>query len=158
MQRGILLITVLVMAYASSSLAASWPLVTQEEFRQEQKAAAAKPGTPKAERRSLSVAPAGAPVIEVEQPDEAKPIKSPVTIKIRFRTQNGAAIDKSSLRITYGFLQIDITKRVLEHAQLTGDGLIATDAVLPSGQHNVTLQIADSKGRVTSKSVSLTVL
>ena len=85
-------------------------------------------------------------------------MKSPVTIKIAFHAQDGATIDPSSLRITYGFLKIDITKRVLDHATLTADGLTAVDAVLPSGQHHVTMQIADSKGRVTAKSIAVTVL
>jgi hypothetical protein len=94
----------------------------------------------------------------VEQPDTAKPIKSPITIIVHFRAQDGAVINPSSIRVTYGWLGIDITRRVLEHAELTVDGLTATNAQLPSGKHSVTISIRDSRGREAVRNFDFSVL
>jgi hypothetical protein len=152
MHRVALLAALLVMCNIPCSAAADWPLITKEEFQRNQ--AAPRPGT-----RSLRSAPAaGVPTIDVEQPNPAKPIKSPVTIIVHFHAQDGAVINPSSIRVTYGWLGIDITSRVLEHAELTVDGLSATNARLPSGKHSVTISIKDSKGRQAVRDFDFTVL
>jgi hypothetical protein len=151
MHRVALLAALLAMSNIPCS-AADWPLITKEEFQRSQAA-------PRPEARSLRAAPAaGVPAIEVEQPNAGKPIKSPISIIVRFRAQDGAVINPSSMRITYGWLGIDITSRVLEHSKLTADGLSATDAQLPSGKHRVTISIKDSKGREAVRNFDFTVL
>jgi hypothetical protein len=70
----------------------------------------------------------GAPIIEVEQPDETKPIKPPVTIRLRFLPQGNSKIELTSFRATYGWLALDITERILEHAELKESGLLANGA------------------------------
>jgi len=57
-------------------------------------------------------------------------------------------IDLSSLRVTYGWLGVDIAKRVMEHAHVVASGLLAENADIPAGYHRVTLQIADNMHRV----------
>jgi hypothetical protein len=86
---------------------------------------------------------AGAPIIEVDQPNENGPITVPVTIRLRFRAQGGASIDVTSFRATYGWLSIDITRRIIEHAQVNASGLF---------------QIADNMHRVTSHTFEFTVV
>jgi hypothetical protein len=149
MRPGILMLAFLLLSNASSP-AWAWSLITEEEFRRDQAA-------PHIEE-SFAHPPAGAPSIEVEQPDETKPIKSPVTIKIHFHAQDGAVIVPSSISITYGcWLPIPITDRVLEHAKLNKDELSAKNAELPPGHYCVTLTIADNKGRVARQTFEFTV-
>jgi hypothetical protein len=149
MHRRAFLSALIVAMSATRSRAAEWPLVTNEEFRREQAA-------PHIEE-SFALPPQGAPIIDVLEPEQKKTIKSPVTVRIRFQAQDGALIDKSSFRVTYGYLGIDITKQIVDHAQLNEEGLTATDAQLPSGHHRITLQIADNKRRVATQTFEFTV-
>jgi hypothetical protein len=150
MHRRTLLVAIIAMA-APRARADSWSLITSEEFQRDQVA-------PHAPEPPFSFRAQGAPSIDVEQPDETKPIKSPVTIKLHFHAQNGAKIDPSSFRATYGWLSIDITSRILEHAQLSEEGLTAIDANLPVGTHKVALQIADNRQRITVRTFQFTIV
>jgi hypothetical protein len=149
MHRRAFLSALIVVVSASRSRAAEWSLITDEEFRREQAA-------PHIEE-SFALPPQGAPIIDILEPDQTKTIKSPVTIRVRFQAQDGAVIDKSSFHVTYGFLGIDITRKIVDHAQLTEQGITATDAQLPSGHHKVTLQIADNRRRVATQTFEFTV-
>ena len=139
--------------YATACRAAAWTLVTKQEF--EDSLAATQP-------LSRSVRPASklsdGPIIEVAQPDETKPIRPPVTIRINFRPKEGATIDLTSFRVTYGSLGLDITTRIIEHAHLSASGILAKNADLPAGHHRVTLQIADNMHRVGIRMFEFTVL
>jgi hypothetical protein len=118
--------------------AIGWDLVSTEEERQED-----------------LITP---PTIEVIRPDPAKPISGPVTIQLAFRTQPGASIVPSTFEATYGFLGIDITARLLQHANLTAQGIIAEDVSIPSGQHSITLSVADTLGRIAKRTFQVTVV
>jgi hypothetical protein len=118
--------------------AIAWELVSTEEERQED-----------------LITP---PTIEVIQPDPAKPISGPVTIQLAFRTQPGASIVPSTFEATYGFLGLDITARLLQHAKLTPQGITAEDVSIPSGQHSITLSVADSLGRIAKRTFQVTVV
>jgi len=139
--------------YATVSRAAAWALITKEEF--EQSLAATQPLSRGIDRTSRSP---DAPTIEVNQPDTTKPIKPPVTIRIRFRPKEGAKIDLTSFRVTYGSLALDITNRIIQHAHLSASGLMANNADVPAGHHRVTLQIADNMQRVGTRTFEFTVL
>jgi hypothetical protein len=136
--------------YATVCRAATWALVTKEEFEQ----SAAQPLSRSIDRSRSPDAPA----IEVNQPDTTKPIKPPVTIRIRFRPKEGATIDPTSFRATYGSLGIDITNRIIQHAHVSASGLVANNADVPAGHHRVTLQIADNMHRVGMRTFEFTVL
>jgi len=136
--------------YATVCRAATWALITKEEFEQ----SAAQPLSRSIRRSS----PPDAPTIEVSQPDATKPIKPPVTIRIRFRPKEGATIDPTSFRATYGSLGIDITNRIMQHAHVSASGLVANNADVPAGHHSVTLQIADNMHRVAIRTFEFTVL
>jgi hypothetical protein len=141
--------------YASVCRAAAWALITKEEFEREESLAATQPLSRSIRHTS---GPLDAPVIEVNQPDETKPIKPPVTIRIHFRPKEGATIDLASFRVTYGLLGVDITKRIIEHAHVSASGLLANNADVPAGHHRVTLQIADNMQRVGIRTFDFTVL
>jgi len=102
--------------------------------------------------------PHDSPIIEVDQPDVTKPIKPPVTIRVHFRPKEGATIDLTSFRVTYGWLALDITKRIMEHAHVSASGLLANNADVPAGRHRVTLQVADNMHRVGIRTFEFTVL
>jgi hypothetical protein len=138
--------------YATVCRAAAWTLITKEEF--EQSLDATQPLSRSIDR---SRSP-DAPTIEVSQPDATKPIKPPVTIRIRFRPKEGATIDPTSFRATYGSLGIDITNRIMQHAHVSASGLVANNADVPAGHHRVTLQIADNMHRVGMRTFEFTVL
>jgi hypothetical protein len=131
--------------------AAAWALITKEEF--ERDLAAAQPLS----RNLRTSGPPDAPIIEIEQPNETKPIKPPLTIRVRFRPKEGATIDVTSFRVTYGWLGVDITKRVLEHAHVSASGLLANNADIPAGHHRVTLEVADNMHRVGIRTFEFTV-
>ena len=151
MNRRTLVLGLLAISYVKPGKAAGWTLVSKEEFELDSAA-------PHARGLPAPTAPSGAPVIQIEQPDETKPIKVPVTIRLRFLPQAGAAIDPRSFRATYGWLAIDITQRIIEHAQVDAAGLFASGADIPPGHHKVTLQIADNMHRVGNRSFEFSVV
>src|ERR1700720_562055 len=80
-------------SYVNPCRAAAWTLISKEEFEQDSAA-------PRFRGFISPATQAGAPVIEVDQPDETKSINVPVTIRLRFRPQAGAIIDLTSFRAT----------------------------------------------------------
>lgn len=58
----------------------------------------------------------------------------------------------------YGWLGIDITRRLLDHAATTANGLVAADVELPLGSHRVTLSIADTSGKSASRTFRFSVV
>jgi hypothetical protein len=135
--------------FALVNRATAWVLITGEEAEKESKAPQVFGERAQAE--------AGAPKIVVEEPDPTKPIKAPITIRIKFEPQGDAKIDPSSFRATYGFFALDITQRIIENAKVTTTGIVATNANIPPGRYSVTLQIADNKRRVGVQNFNFTV-
>src|SRR5262249_15002740 len=129
--------------------ASAWSLVTRQQLQREN---AAPHEAGPARTRS------GAPTIRIEEPDTTKPVKSPVRIRIRFHAGTGARVEVNSLRVRYGFLRIDITRRILAHARPTASGVSVEDAELPRGHHRVTVEIADNLGRVGVQSFEFNVV
>ena len=140
MHRRMMLVTLLSLSAGSARSASTWLLVTPGEVRRDRSA-------PQVPELFEAITP-DAPTIEILQPDEKKPIPTPVTIKIAFQANAGSTIDVSTFRATYGFLNIDITSRLLGHARIDVSGLTADNASIPSGEHKITLSIADTAKRV----------
>jgi hypothetical protein len=99
----------------------------------------------------------GLPTIELVRPDIERELRNPVTIEVRFGPGPGEAIDMRTFSATYGWLGIDITRRLLDHSSITANGLLAYDVMLPLGSHRVTLSIADTSGRASSRTFRLSV-
>jgi hypothetical protein len=97
------------------------------------------------------------PTIDLVRPDISRPIQNPVTIEVQFSPGPGRAIDMRTFNATYGWLGINITRRLLEHAVTTPSGLLAENIELPPGDHRVTLSIADTSGKTASRTFRLSV-
>lgn len=130
--------------------AAAWTLITAEELAREKM-------TPQLAASPIEAQP-GAPTIEVEQPDATKPIKSPVSVHIRFKPHEGATIVPESFRAKYGWLGIDVTDRITANAKIDPSGLVANNAEVPAGKYKLTLQIEDSLHRVGTRVLEFSVL
>src|SRR6516162_1076662 len=134
---------------AVQATGAEWQLVTPAEDARDD-AAPHVPQTPPAV--------SGAPVITVKQPDVSHPLHNPMTFDIQFSPAQGATINRSTLRVKYGWLGIDVTQRLLGHATWTASGLFAPDADVPTGNHRISVSIADNLGRVGTRVANLNVL
>jgi hypothetical protein len=118
-----------------------WALVTPDEDARD-RAAPQVPGPPDLP---------SPPTIDLVRPDLSRPLQNPVTIEVRFDAGPGKTIDMQSFRATYGWLRIDITRRLLEHAVATPNSLLAENVNLPTGSHRITLSIADTSGKRASR-------
>ena len=136
--------------YSTIARADLWSLVTKDEFDHELSYRSLDPPRPKTTVRG--------PIISVLQPDQSKPIRPPITIRIAFRAQAGAKINVKSFRAMYGSTNFDITQRLLDHAKLDESGLSANNALLPAGQHTISLAIADSFQRIGMFTARFTVV
>lgn len=97
-----------------------------------------------------------APSIELLRPDaDDKGLKSPLEIELRFEAYGDANIDLSTLKITYGW--VNITKRIVEGAEVTESGIFAKNAKIPPGNYSIKVQISDSKKRSASRKFRFTV-
>lgn len=150
MYRRSLILGVIASSYFGNRRANAWPLVTRQEQRRED-AAPHKQAAPGPTR-------ADAPAIRIEEPDITKPVRSAVKIRVHFQPGANARIVVDTLRVRYGFLRIDITRRILAHARPTPSGVFVDDADLPRGRHEITIQIADNMGRVGVKSFDFNVV
>jgi hypothetical protein len=126
-----------------------WDLITPEEETRENAA-------PHVSQPTLRAVP-HSPVIDVRQPDLSRPIFNPTTINVQFRAAHGSTIVISTFRATYGWLGIDITARLLEHATKTANSLFAQNVDLPVGDHKITVTIVDNHGRTGSRVLRMSV-
>ena len=80
--------------------------------------------------------------------------RSPSDVVLPHHTVNVA-----SLRILYGFLKLDVTRRILDApgVQVSAAGLKANGAQLPSGNHKLIIEIADNVGRTARQVLEFTV-
>jgi len=94
------------------------------------------------------------PEIGVVLPSEGDEFEAPINIHITFEATAGAEIELSTLKITYGFLGIDVTERVTENAEVNERGIFSEGAMLPAGKHKLTVFVGDSLGRVGKRRFS----
>lgn len=92
-----------------------------------------------------------APRIELLAPVTGRPLVSPMDIRLRWAAVSGANIDTASVRVKYGRLGIDVTERVLGAAKVTGEGIDAPGARLPTGEHRLAVEVADDHQRVARR-------
>jgi hypothetical protein len=139
---------------ASASPHAGFQLLSAQEYQSEL-SARATPGA----AITLRAADFDAPTITVIKPDRSAPIQPPVDIDVHFKAAQGASVNVASLKIMYGFLKLDITKRILDApgVQVSPAGLKASGAVLPSGSHKLAIEIADNIGRTGRQPLEFTV-
>jgi hypothetical protein len=126
---------------------APWTLITQDEIARDRTA----PHVPAVPDRPPP------PTIDLLRPDLTTPLRNPVTIEVRFGAGPGRAIDMQTFRATYGWLGINITNRLLEHAVAGPNSLLAENVDLPLGTHRITLSIADTAGKTASRTFRFSV-
>lgn len=103
----------------------------------------------------------GAPMIVLHEPRDGGVYSSPIGINIAFKPTDGTLIDLSSLKVTVvthtvlGDLSFDITDRVSDFTSQAG--IHARGADIPSGQHTVTISVADTKHRLSERQFDITV-
>jgi hypothetical protein len=92
-----------------------------------------------------------APAIVLHTPRDGGTYASPLGIDIGFEPAHGAAIDLSTLKVTVvthtliGDLTFDITDDVSPYA--SPGGIHARRALIPAGEHTVTISVADTLRR-----------
>lgn len=98
------------------------------------------------------------PAVDIVSPKEGEKIVSPVDFDVRFRTSPPAVIDPSSIRVLYGYLLIDITKRIVDFGgTITANGITLPKAPLQPDTYRVTVEVANSLKHRTRSTVSFRV-
>lgn len=98
-----------------------------------------------------------APRIELITPKIPGTVGSPTVIDLRFQATSPSNIKPDSFKALYGTFQIDITKRLLNVAKVTGDGVRVDEASLPKGRHKLLLMVEDTLGRVGHQAIEFEV-
>jgi len=135
---------------ASVGGAGAFELITPQE-------AAKNAAAPHLRALTPTPPPDALPRIEVVSPTLAKDVKSPVDIELKFVPTAGAVILPETFHAYYGWLDLDITDRIRQHAAISAAGLTAKDAELPSGSHDITLSVKDSLDHEARREVSVTI-
>jgi hypothetical protein len=146
---------IMVASMVSAADRAGFELLSSREYQSELSRRSSAPGAeliPKA-------ADFDGPTITVVKPDRGASIHPPVDIEVRFQAAQGASVNVGSLKIMYGFLRLDVTKRILgaPGVQVSAAGLQASGARLPSGNHKLVIEVADNIGRTGRKPLEFTV-
>jgi hypothetical protein len=97
------------------------------------------------------------PRIDLLRPDISRPLQNPVTIEVRFTAGPGREIVMQSFRAIYGWLGLNITNRLRQHAVKGPNSLSAANVNLPIGDHRITLSIADNAGKTASQTFRFSV-
>ena len=144
----------------SSCLIADEPfmLVSEEEYLLQLDQQKVKHKKMKFKMRSISGTDQESPVITINSPLVTSGLHSPIRIDINFKAPDDANIQADSLKVMYGWLSLDITERIRQHAQISHSGILAENVELPVGKHNITIEITDTMERSTEKEVSFEIL
>lgn len=97
------------------------------------------------------------PQIIVLSPHEGDTVRAPFDLEVRFLASPDAHIAPDTLKVEVKQLLwgIDVTEHVKQFANAAGIHMAQAD--FPKGHHTVTLQIADERGRVAAKTVTMDV-
>ena len=124
----------------------SFALITSDEYNRERERPATVFRSLGPPRDSQS------PDIILVRPTSLSAISSPTDIELRFLPKDQARIEMRSLRVLYGTFGINVADRLIKHATVTDTGVVAREARLPAGSHWITVEIADSRNRVSRES------
>jgi len=147
-------VTLIVAASATAQPPEKW-LITPAEKLESDRIEHARGGT-----KSIDIAPptASDPAIELIAPKPGEPLVSPVDIEFRFTTAKPAYIDPASVRVLYGFANVDITSRLREWGALINqDGLSLSKAPLQPGSYRFDIEVQNSLGKKTRRTVRATI-
>ena len=144
----------------SSCLIADEPfmLVSEEEYLLQLDQKKPPRQKMKLKMRSISGADQESPLITINSPSVTSELHSPIRIDINFKAPDDANIQADSLKVMYGWLSLDITERIRQHAQISHSGILAENVELPVGKHNITIEITDTMERSAEKEFSFEIL
>lgn len=108
--------------------------------------------TPGKEQQAVELGPR----ILVVKPSEVQAVPAPLDIEVRFQAQDDAAVDLATLEVKYvKLVSIDITDRVRPYASL--EGIRVERVSFPKGKHTIRISIADTRGVLTSRVLTVTI-
>jgi hypothetical protein len=111
--------------------------------------------------RALTLSDPAAPQIVIDSPHpDAGPLKAPLDIIVRFVSPSGAVIDPTSFKVEARVFGgwFDVTREIRKHARVKPDGVAATGAMLPAGDHRIRLQIKDGQNRLGQAEIAFKVV
>jgi hypothetical protein len=101
--------------------------------------------------------PDDGPQILVLSPHEDDTVRAPFDLDVRFLPSPDAPIDTETLKVQVRKMwgNVDVTEHIRQFA--SQGGIHITNAHFPKGHHTVMLQIADERGRLSSKTMTMDV-
>jgi hypothetical protein len=91
----------------------------------------------------------GPEIVFISPAPNAGLVKSPLNLRIRFKSHGGAKIDRDSVLLTYKKIPaIDMTQRLLPF--IRADGIDVPNAEVPPGSHRIRIDVKDSDGRANT--------
>lgn len=148
------LLCLVFMLSACAVQASAW--VTEDDARREAEFQQVTPLKPD-RTRAISPVDVEAPLIEVIRPNPLNNLSLPFAVELRFSSRSGAPIDPNSLRVSYGFMRVDLTERIRKSATVTAEGLRAESVEIPKGKHRLNVTVADTVGHVGEKEIQFSV-
>jgi hypothetical protein len=98
----------------------------------------------------------GPTIVIVSPSPAAGTLRSPLSLKIRFQSHGGAAIDVDTVLLTYVKKPaVDLTQRIRHFIAPTG--IDVEDAEVPPGTHTLRVNVSDSNGRASRADFTFTV-
>ena len=147
-------------AAAGGSLPEANGLITAEEAMTSARAFAEHPEGPPLvvdKAMDLNRANALAPRIEVLEPRLGAITTPPFDVRVIAHPREGLAIDRSSIRVRYGFFRIDVTQRMLSLGRWEGNEFIVSRAQAPAGTHWFYVTVADSAHQAANVDVKVVI-
>jgi hypothetical protein len=125
-------LSIALLAFAHEGRA--FELITAQEAR--------LPDDPEGMRYGVALGPG---VMVISPSPAAGFIRSPFTLRIKFQSHGGAAIDADSVLLTYKKVPpIDLTQRV--RSFITPESMEVGNVEAPPGQHRIRIDVKDSRG------------
>jgi hypothetical protein len=96
-------------------------------------------------------------IIVVKPPPQAGMMHSPLDLRIEFHAFGGAAIDPSTVVMTYlKNPAVDITQRITPY--ITANGVEISQVEVPPGKHQFWIELKDGDGRIGGSAFSFQVV
>jgi len=154
-----LLIILVGLGFSSCLIAGeTFMLVSEKEYRLQLDQENVQRNRRRQSTRSIFGIDENAPHITIKSPSVKSGLYSPIKIDINFKASDDATIQVDSLKVLYGWMDLDITDRIMQYAQVSRTGISAENVELPVGEHNITIEITDTKGRGSEKDIYFEVL
>jgi hypothetical protein len=134
---------------ASSQAGDTFVLISHDDLSRWAEYAVATPiQEPQAQDRfGAGVSDIDGPKLVIQTPKDHE-ITSPLDLIIDFEAKGGAQIDLDSLTVKYKkFVWVDVTKRLLQNAKVTSNGIVARGATVTKGEHLFRVSLSDNLGR-----------